>query len=653
MGRMHSHGKGISSSARPYKRTPLIWLKISSQDVDAAQTNFIDVGYYQLLNLNRNIDMKRLVIYHGGSWVGNSYEGGLTKWVHVPRGLTYDALVKLVQDVAKIDAARYTIELCSLVSTNIGVARPIIENDNEVSCMMDEDKSISMVYVTICQKGPTDCVQNGTTVDEDDNLLQSNFFQQSYQPTPQPRYGGFVQQLAAYGSIPISDPIVGIDETIHDQENSQVLDTDNSDDVLIPNINTDNSDDGVDDGVGAGSASATPSGSFGENGLGGDGSGEHPTPRAWSILGSERYSLKPNRMDEAISNDGCLYKGKLFRCKKDLKGTVHKYALNENFELWIRRSSKTRYEAGCKDSECEFQLCAYKMQKEEYWVVRIFVKDHTCNIDGFHARFRQANSWTVGELLAPKLKVNGHSLKPKDIMVEMQVEHGLHLLYTKAWRAKDHAEASVFGAPEESFKLLPAYCHRLKEVNPDTVTAYQKSEFKEVMLEMMKVNRVAFKDLINVGPERWSHAYSPVTCYHLITSSIAESMNSCLVHARQMPITTMVEYIREMIQKWFYKRRAKVEKTQTQLSPWATELIKERNYDSEKYTVCPIDLVNFNVKDGNKDGLVNLSEKTCSCMKFQVDKLPCCHALAAIRLLSSCSIVSYLTNVIHLITHAL
>ncbi|TXG53639.1 hypothetical protein EZV62_018895 [Acer yangbiense] len=53
------------------------------------------------------MDTKRLVIYHGGSWVGNSYEGGLTKWVHVPRGLTYDALVKLVQDVAKVDVASH------------------------------------------------------------------------------------------------------------------------------------------------------------------------------------------------------------------------------------------------------------------------------------------------------------------------------------------------------------------------------------------------------------------------------------------------------------------------------------------------------------------------------------------------------------------
>ncbi|TXG68214.1 hypothetical protein EZV62_003149 [Acer yangbiense] len=193
------------------------------------------------------MDTKRLVIYHGGSWVGNSYEGGLTKWVHIPRGLTYDALVKLVQNVAKIDAARYTIELHSLVRTNSGVAQPLIENDNEVSCMMDEDKLIP-------------------------------------------------EQLAACGSIPISDPIVCTDETIHHQENSQELDTDNSD-----------------DGMGASSASAGPSGfasfgegSFGKDGLGEDGSGEHPTPRAWIILESEssEATAKVATATKQVRDDG-------------------------------------------------------------------------------------------------------------------------------------------------------------------------------------------------------------------------------------------------------------------------------------------------------------------------------------------------------------
>ncbi|CAM9250492.1 unnamed protein product [Phaeothamnion confervicola] len=34
MGRMHSGGKGISKSAKPYKRSPPSWLKITSQEVN-------------------------------------------------------------------------------------------------------------------------------------------------------------------------------------------------------------------------------------------------------------------------------------------------------------------------------------------------------------------------------------------------------------------------------------------------------------------------------------------------------------------------------------------------------------------------------------------------------------------------------------------
>nr|GME18201.1 40S ribosomal protein S13 [Ipomoea batatas] len=44
MGRMHSRGKGISSSAIPYKRTPPSWLKISSQDVEDNICKFAKKG---------------------------------------------------------------------------------------------------------------------------------------------------------------------------------------------------------------------------------------------------------------------------------------------------------------------------------------------------------------------------------------------------------------------------------------------------------------------------------------------------------------------------------------------------------------------------------------------------------------------------------
>ncbi|KAK3182782.1 hypothetical protein Dsin_030068 [Dipteronia sinensis] len=204
----------------------------------------------------RNIGAKKLVIYHGGNWVANCYEGGMIKWVHVPIGLTYDGLVKLVQDIAKVDADRYTLELCSLAFTNSGTARPRIENNKDVSCMMDEDKLLSEVYVTVSKKVATHCVQNSTILEEDDNLVQSTFLQQCNLPTPQPVYVGFLRQLVACWFIPILDPIVCNDETIDDEENSQSSDTDNRDDSSIPDIDRgSHEDEDCNHSVGSGSGS--------------------------------------------------------------------------------------------------------------------------------------------------------------------------------------------------------------------------------------------------------------------------------------------------------------------------------------------------------------------------------------------------------------
>ncbi|KAK2633754.1 hypothetical protein Ddye_028546 [Dipteronia dyeriana] len=91
------------------------------------------------------MDARKLVIHHDGSCVGNCYEGGMTNWVNVLRGVSYYALVKLVDDVAKVDAARYNLKLWSLAYTTSGTARPRIENDNDVSCMMNIDKLLAEV----------------------------------------------------------------------------------------------------------------------------------------------------------------------------------------------------------------------------------------------------------------------------------------------------------------------------------------------------------------------------------------------------------------------------------------------------------------------------------------------------------------------------
>ncbi|EOY03330.1 Uncharacterized protein TCM_018255 [Theobroma cacao] len=51
------------------------------------------------------------------------------------------------------------------------------------------------------------------------------------------------------------------------------------------------------------------------------------------------------------------------------------------------------------------------------------------------------------------------------------------------------------------------------------------------------------------------------------------------------------------------------------------------NRNCTNVEVKPIDWVEFKVKDGEMDGLVNLSMKMCSCYEFQTDLLPCIHAI--------------------------
>ncbi|KAK2638311.1 hypothetical protein Ddye_026106 [Dipteronia dyeriana] len=81
------------------------------------------------------------------------------------------------------------------------------------------------------------------------------------------------------------------------------------------------------------------------------------------------------------------------------------------------------------------------------------------------------------------------------------------------------------------------------------------------------------------------------------------------------------------MQKWFHDRLNHAKTLRTQLTTWATTLLNQRNEESTMFTVRSVDRNEFLVKDGDKDGLVNLIERTCTCREFQINMLPCKHAL--------------------------
>ena len=67
----------------------------------------------------------------------------------------------------------------------------------------------------------------------------------------------------------------------------------------------------------------------------------------------------------------------------------------------------------------------------------------------------------------------------------MLKEYSQNVSYWKAWKAKEWAQNLIRGTPEANYRLLPQYCHVLKQFNPGTYTSFEiedEDRFKYVFV---------------------------------------------------------------------------------------------------------------------------------------------------------------------------
>ncbi|KAK3222302.1 hypothetical protein Dsin_009327 [Dipteronia sinensis] len=354
----------------------------------------------------------------------------------------------------------------------------------------------------------------------------------------------------------------------------------------------------------------------------------------------------------------------MFKDKKTLKGALGFNALQTRFDYRVRRLNHTRFVAICKKRDCQWVFRAGKSRNGTYWNVKSIDSEHTCDDNGnYNVDFHRVSSHVIGQLFARKFVDPGRNIRPKDIMTGMKDKHGINLTYNKAYRSKDRALHSVFGDPWESFKTLPAYFHMFEKSNPGTKTkietdrknrfkygfmalgaciegfntiirpvitvdaTYLKSKTRGVLLvavcndgnEMIYPLAFGFANSecsksVDMVPEATSRCdLASRTCddsfgsthgkrYHMMTTNIAESMNFCLLAIRKLPITSIAEFIRDLLQ--------------------------QRVLASQRCEIHLIDFDRFKVEDQWKEAIVDLEQRSCSCREWDLDELPCIHAMA-------------------------
>ncbi|KAL5561311.1 hypothetical protein UlMin_031058 [Ulmus minor] len=179
--------------------------------------------------------------------------------------------------------------------------------------------------------------------------------------------------------------------------------------------------------------------------------------------------------------------------------------------------------------------------------------------------------------------------------------------------------------------------NRFKSKDANTIfnqaaEAYKLSEFSAKFAKLKRRFPHAHDYLSNqVGVEKWTRAMFLGKRYNIMTTNIVEALNSTLKRAREYPLLLLLDAIVEKMVVWFNERREKAQNLTSPLTPKCERRLHHIWAEAGMLAPTQINANEWVVQGRDFNAVVDLQQMTCTCKKFDLEKLPCEHALKAAR----------------------
>ena len=116
--------------------------------------------------------------------------------------------------------------------------------------------------------------------------------------------------------------------------------------------------------------------------------------------------------------------------------------------------------------------------------------------------------------------------------------------------------------------------------------SYKIEDFDNNMSEIWKIDERVHQYLQDIGLDKWTKVHSMNNRFRMMTSNIAESLNSAIKNARELPITTLLEYLRDLMQEWTSNNKNIALSIFTKLGKKPEEILNQNYIKSLKLKVC-------------------------------------------------------------------
>src|SRR5579859_481313 len=169
-----------------------------------------------------------------------------------------------------------------------------------------------------------------------------------------------------------------------------------------------------------------------------------------------------------------LLVGASFDSLQELKDACNLHCIQNAFEFKVLKANKTRYTIVCKAEECAWHVHASSVHGADIYHIKTYQSQHSC-FGLSHQGHSNASRTFLAKQIAEKVKEQP-LYRPADIIKDVQLDLGVKISYSKAFRAKEHANEMNNGTHDSAYQALPKYCQDILASNPNSIAILEKTD---------------------------------------------------------------------------------------------------------------------------------------------------------------------------------
>ncbi|CAN4100576.1 unnamed protein product [Withania somnifera] len=168
----------------------------------------------------------------------------------------------------------------------------------------------------------------------------------------------------------------------------------------------------------------------------------------------------------ATWKEGIIGVGQDFKCVKEFRASLQKYAVAHRFVYKLKKNDATRVSGRCVVEGCSWKIHASRVPDAQTFRIRKYNDSHTCGGKSWKSSHRTRN-WLVS-IIKERLRDSPND-KPREIAKSILRDFGIKLRYSQVWRGMEDAKEQLQGSYTKSYNRLPWFCQKVVNTNPGTV----------------------------------------------------------------------------------------------------------------------------------------------------------------------------------------